>query len=655
MNYKSHELLIHTFSRSNPVFFKELLERIIVDDEPYRNELAKEVLGHTSLSPFQGHFHPDGSSPAEISLQSIYGTNAPPKERLFQVNHVFPVWQNIFNKGLMVPLGIAPTDDWQISDAFGKFNFFQGTVADPPFIALLKIVENAWKDLRREFIPLRWRQSFSLKILCPIHLDAIDGQSLHVPMIIAVLRALSFSQDTLSSSAVLPFGNGPIFATGVLRGDRNTFGAVQHVQEKLEGFVREYGTGLPAILQQSQIEEIDSDLLSKVTVFKADSINELLCLPELADPLSKLSGPVHAGEIDKLLVTMTRYVRSVRFGDVSGMVNWLLPHVGSPIYRFQLHRHAGQMLAHRGSFIQANEHLNSCSRLLRDHPDLFGLTDRCDLGTSAGVLAVDALDSDLATTVLDELTPHLGALPVAKRVAYWGSKCQLLRLEERYDEAIAAGEESVRLADLGRASDSGRDRNYLIHALLARARSNYGAQGQHDLARASSLLAESQGDFAPCDDRRARQSHLTFCLHFSAELARLQGRSFDLPDNPPWKGDWDHAWYFALLSCARNEQHGLPARIRYCDNLVKRLQKRSEKYSDYESLFFMFLQVYRVYQDLLYNQPWTDPLRVLREWCASMEERGFPGWKHRLSSCLDKLEQGNREAADRLCELIHYH
>ncbi len=658
MKHREKELLYLTFARVNPVFFQRVLREIGKEDGNYRNELAERVEGFAFPTTFLGYSGPRGTSPAQNALAEIYHHREIP--HLTDVHHVFPVWNEALNIGLMVPMAISPADDWHISDAFGRFGFQPGA-RENPFTSLLKIIEQKWDELKDgQILPLRWRQPLALKVLCQVHLEAIGGDSLQVPLIVAVLRSFARQADSAETEGTLPFGNRPVFASGILGADLNRFWNIGHLNEKLAGFIREYGAKLPALLQQKQIEELHPELLDQVEVYPVNSLEELLRLKELSSGLERLTGRVHPTEIDMLLTVMANNRRALRFDDVEGMVSWLLPHLDSPIYRFRLHREAGLVFGHRGKFIDGNRELDSCRALERDHGDLLGVADRCDLTTLAGVIAHDALQPHLATRWLDELEGGLALLSLPKRVAFWGTRCQLYRLEGCYDDAVAAGQEAVRLADLGRASDSGRDRNYLIHALLNRARDCDDAnQRGRDLRSAQRLLTESMGEWAPCDDVSARRSHLCFCLHFQAELARLEKVPFTLPDTPPWAGYWNHAWYFALLSCARNEVHQLDTRRHHAAKLVTALQN-NRACTHPDSLFFMFLQVYRIYAAALSQKTLIDPVEELKKWCAGLEKKGFSGWKIRLSPCLDDLaNSGSSEAtlqkAERLCDLIPYH
>lgn len=656
MQVKNQELLITTFGRVNPVFFARLLAEMEGQAIDYRGWIADKVRGLAFPPKWLGYNDGSFCSPAVLSLQYLYGEDM--KKELANVCHAFPVWCEDLDSGMMVPMDIEQAEDWHISDAFARFDFLDKEYGNP-FLKLLKAIELVWKKQNRvDVLPLRWRQPLNIRIMCPIHMEAIAGNSLHVPLIVSVLRALAVSRNLEDRTTNLPFGNCPVFATGTLRRDRNTFGKVERVEEKLTGFVREYGEGLPAILQSTQIQSLPNELLCKVKILEVNSIEELLKLPEFASPLKTLCAPIHPSEMDTFLQVMSLNRRALRFDDVADMTQWLTSSLVSPVYLFQLYRQTGLVFAHKGALIDAEGYYQLCQQIFAEHRHLFGLDDLCDLATMAGVIAVDSLQLSLAESLLAELEPNLHLLPVKKRVAYWGTRCQLLYIEQKFDDAVQAGNEAVALADLGLASDSGRERNYLIHALLARARMSGEDEGQQlkDTYSVKQLLLESKGDWAPCDNLSNRHSHLSFCLHYEAELARLEHRRFVLPDKPPWKGYWGHAWYFALHCCARNPAFDHLIRQEYADQLVRLIgSKRASE--DRYSLFFMLSQIYKIHAAYLSDMNYADPLKKLYNWCEEMSEAGFPGWNQRFKSCIEALANDLNigENVEMLCDLVPYH
>ena len=575
------------------------------------------------------------------------------------VSHVFPVYVKEFDTSFMVPLQVTPNDEWQISDAFGTFGFVdvcQKSISQV-FDGLLQRIEQAWLALHPgHVLPLRWRKSFALKLLCPIHFDAIEGESLQVPLVISLLRAMCQEPESERFEAVMPFGNGPVFASGTLLKD-NSFGSIINLKKKIEGFIREYGEKLPAILTTGQINTLNStdegkSLLDNVVVYCADNLNQLLALEGLHKGLKRLCEAPHPTEIDELLSSMQRMKKGVRFDDAEAMSRWLLPYVKSPVYYFQLLRQVGMVLTHRGMLIDAHSWFLQASDILSNNSKWFGISEKIQLATAWGTLAFDAFDPSLAESQLRAAEAELSYASAADRARFWGTCCQIYRLSGQLDEAINAGYQSIQFTDIALASEGGRGRNYLIHALITRARYNPDTK-QNGLKEASELLRQSNTEWVPLDNSAAKRVHLGFCLQYEGEIARLQEKAFKPPNAPSWFGTWGHPWLFVLLSCARNTVHNENIRICYAQDLVSYAEKWAERYPD--SIFIMLLLIYRLYLGALKGENLIVPLDDLEKWCKNMEARGFSGWKCRLCPTIEMVRKGIEGSVEMLCDAIPYH
>lgn len=653
---ETHVFVIKTFAAANPIYCLSLWNTSSCGDPhsdfAYRitrfltnPEYTPTLLGNPSR--VQGFFAGLNKFPEFSQCPNVT-----------PVFHVFPVYSTELDVGLMVPLEIAPDEEWHISDAFGTFGFKNPTYKRPPLVfhELLQRIEKAWLECHPDrVLPLRWRRAFSLHLLCPVHMNTIEGESLQAPLVIALLRAISERPATKKAEAVLPFGNGPIFATGTLQPD-HTFGPIESLERKLEAFVREYGEGLPAILTSYQIKMLEATdpgkgFLRAVKVYQADDLPQLFGLLELKEALDRLCEAPHPTEIDHLLASMRRMQQGIRFNDVEAMSKWLLPDIESPVYRFQLVRQAGLIFAHRGQFSQSQARFDMAADILSQHPHWFGVVEKIQLATAWGTLAFDACDVSSAEPSIRMAQLELPYAPAAEKARFWGTCCQLYRLAGRLDEAVEAGRRAISYTDQALASEGGRDRNYLVHALLARARSNPIAKAG-DLAEAAEILRQSQNEWAPLGNTRARQAHLGFCLHYEAEIARLQDRPFYPPEAPPWSGTWGHPWMFVLLSCARNPQHTGEERIHYARRLVAFAISQA-RHPD--SLFSLFLAVYRIYLGALPGENLDVPLGDMMAWCRRLGERGFPGWQRRLSPYIDSISMKQPESVEALCDAIPYH
>lgn len=91
------------------------------------------------------------------------------------------------------------------------------------------------------------------------------------------------------------------------------------------------------------------------------------------------------------------------------------------------------------------------------------------------------------------------------------------------------------MTDAAWASEAGRSRNYLVHALIAAARESVRSPHHALIDEAEHLLLASVASWVPKDSAQSRQSHRGFCLHLDAEVKRLRGTPF-VPDEPVWRG-----------------------------------------------------------------------------------------------------------------------
>jgi hypothetical protein len=152
------------------------------------------------------------------------------------------------------------------------------------------------------------------------------------------------------------------------------------------------------------------------------------------------------------------------------------------------------------------------------------------------------------------------------------------------------------------------------------------------------------------DDLSRRNSHLGFCLHLEAEIARLKGLAFD-PGHPlAWELEPSLAVYSAFLCAYPNN---LPERRE--DSLKQLLEESSQWVQKYkvESLFGLFDAVYRLFDAVYRQRPQDEARRVLLAWLKAQAQAGFPGWREYLMPLIH--EYMDREAVEALCDAIRYH
>lgn len=641
---ETQELLIKIFAHTNPLY---AIEQIA--ENPDLSILLKEF-----LFPKSHRLTLHGNLERIQNASSRIGISHP--LHIEPVLHVFPVYQDILDECFMVPVQISPSDDWQISDAFGTFQKQSGKKTRlETFEDFLKHIEKIWDtEISKGILPLplRWRKSFALSMKSALNYDFLDGESLQVPLAIAVLRAFSETLSTLKSDSRLPFGKQPVFSTGILDLATGVFGKVGEVAKKLAAFVREYGEGLPAILTEQQINEDlkGNPLLDQVKIKQVNNLAELMRLPELHPALCELCEPPLPTEIDRLMTLLLQMKRGIRFGDMKKIIDWLKPHIHSPVYAFQLERNLGQTFSHRGQFPEAKACLDIAGGIIDSDPSCFGISDIIDLTTAWCTMAVDACAPDMAECWLKRADAKLDQARASDRVKFWGTRCQLYRMKGEYDLAVEAGLNSVKYADMALAGEAGIDRNYLVHALISRARNN--PKTRHiDLAEAEKFLRESQNQWAPIEKREV---HLGYCDHFEAELARLQGRCFSPEAKPPWSGHWGHPRLFVLLSSARNERNKRNSRMEYAEAMIQFSGDLANKIKD--SLFELFHYILLIYFNSMRKEPVDKQLDQVAVWCDLICKKGFPGWQNHLMPFINKIHAnpGQMTEVDALCDNFYY-
>lgn len=166
-----------------------------------------------------------------------------------------------------------------------------------------------------------------MRLLCPIHLDLIGGESLQLPFLIAVLRALCVNRS-FDGQEFIPFGNSPVFASAIIDLENGSLGPVERLHEKLAGFIRELGENRPAVLTREQIETLRANYphdLEKVQVHQADSLTELLFLVECKRALlDHAMTAYHPSMNERLLNMIHTRACAIDFSDAQAISRWML-------------------------------------------------------------------------------------------------------------------------------------------------------------------------------------------------------------------------------------------------------------------------------------------------------------------------------------------
>ena len=644
LSFETEKLLLTIFAQSNPVY---TLERIQQRPDVFRT--LKEYLFppfreySRKLFTFSNRIHPLFKQ-LGVTHQLNHET----------VVHVFPVVQEDLNEGFMVPLKIEPSDDWIISDAFGTFGIPSNSLPHEAFYIILMSLEKQWATVNPgKILPLRWRSTYAIQLQGMLHFDAIGGESLQVPLAIALLRTFAQNTFSLSKNICLPFGESPTFSTGSINFSTGQFGPVEGLVIKLRAFVREYGDDLFAILtniQQIKLQNEAPELLKRIKIITANNLMELMTVDELRHGISSISSPPRLTEIDTFLELMFKMRKNIRFQDMKQIIQWLKPNISSPVYAFQLEQNLGLTEAHKGRFPKASDLLKNASEIVFNNSSYFGISEKIDLFTAWGTLAIDACDMNLAIPFMEDIKNHLHHATSSDRVKYWGTLCQLYRMAEQHDLSIAAGKSSIFFADMALASESGRDRNYLIHALIDRAKKQP-SSFESDLSLADSLLSESCNRWLPATGAIA---HAGFCLHLKAEITRLRGQGFNPLVENRWKGNWGHPWLFVLLSCVRNTENSWAKRELYSRELITRSREWTRHSKT--SLFNLFHHIFMMYVDSMEGKPVHSHVKETANWCDRINAQGFSGWKNRLTPFLNTIsaQRDPMASVDAMCNKFFY-
>lgn len=654
-NYQNrHEYLIMLYSRGNPVLAYSLC------DLDSLSGFSTRLLRFMESAPGKTLYGDPERVKASHASAGI--SNAWPVQQVEPVHHVFPVYSDWLKLGLMVPFSVEPaTDDWQISDAFAAFALDKHTAKDAQktFMQLLQRIEAVWSGLgfTSAALPLRWRKPFKFQVLIPVHTAAIEGESLQVPLVVAIVRALAALGISAVNSDELPFGNKPVFSTGVLgEDDAGPFLPVLSVDKKLEGFIREYDAGNTAFLTDEQIQAVKTvapELLRQVQVIRVENLEQLLSLDGIREGLQALCNTPHPTELDAIVTNMGRLRHIIRFNDIENIANWLLPNLHSPVYRFEILRQAGLMQSHGAHISTALKRFSEAAELVHNSPASFGVEQHIRLATAWGVAAYDVCQPGLAEPYFETVTPLLEYASAYTRAEFYGQLSQLYRQAGRWDDAVDAGYESVTYADMGRAGDAGQDRNYLVHALIARARAKR-ERFSDDLDTAERVLEASLGPCLPALGKAKRDSHVGFCRHLEAEIARLREVPYDLGKLPAfYHGDWGHGVWFAAMACARNPRIELAERVKCARYAAGSASQRMGE--DPFSIYRLFYFVYSAYLSCLEGEDPTKAHDAVLEFCRLFAEKGLRGWLDRLQPALDVLPERGLEGAEALCLAVPYH
>lgn len=563
--------------------------------------------------------------------------------------HVIPV-DIAEPEGCVVPIACTPSDDWDASDACSRFLFEQNDNPLRGLEMLLRQIETAW-PASAGILPLRWRRAYSISILIPVHIGDIAGDSMHLPMAVMILREIC-----ASFSGALPFGDGPVFCTGPINPDGSFDGACA-IREKLAGFRRELGPKRCAILSSKQKSRIGAKLLDGMTVYPAENLRELLQIGPIEQGLRQLAARPHDTEIDHLTRLMKRLERGVRFSDALSLGDYLLKHEYPEPYRVRVLTATAHLLLHEGKTLAADRYLDDAEALLSAAGADPGVDDRIHYHAVRGIHLLDSGAPEAALVEMEKAKvwmPHGSHL---SRIEVRGTKCQAYRACKEYDKAIREGLRAVWLAKRGFASETGRDLNYVTHALIAKAWARSDAARRRAVKQAQFFLDQSSVAWAPAEPSRVAV-HRLFCRHYEAEIKRLSGAPFAPGTPADVRAGWRHPWLFTLLSCSRNEANDLSDRQNWALQLVEESAKLAGAEGERRKVFELFHRVYRVWSDAIHGIDFHRSRDELTDWCNAASREGMTGWRNILAPLFlesPETPEARIAWADRLCSAIYFH
>ncbi len=644
---QAFNVFLRLVGRSNPLFFLDAVTQGEPQQLPdvlrYLNP-TDGITVFTNPSLFEAAWAESAKDPENQALADRS------RMKVETPAHVFPVCDAVFDSGFLVPVEISPAREWHVSDVFGTFGGL-GDARDPQasLVALLKLVENSWQTCFGGYLPLRLMSTLSLQVPGQIHLSLFQGESLQVPLLVGVLRVLA-GRPREDGLLDLALGQGPVFASGKV-GKDGAFLKIESLEQKLTGFVREMGEGWLAILTGAQEEELKGTaLLDRVNVRRANSIAELLHFPEIEAGLRRLADDYHPSLNDRVMRHVEMLSRKLEFDEARALSGWVLSRVQSDCYRFAFSCHSALTLFHGGHFVEARRHAAEAQNCLARSPNLFGADDWGRLVEVVCDGSIDSCREDLFSDLLKSLPASAAENMTGRhRTTFYGCLCQFHWMFGRFGEAIEAGRRAVAIADLAYSSTAGQSRNYLAHALIASCRESEKPDPAW-LQEAAVVLNEAKGEWAPRDYYSSRRSHLGFCMHLEAELARLTGRPFT-PTEPLREGYWGHPWLFTLISAVRNEANP----VDYRESALEELLRCSEGYvkrAGAQSLFGLFDAVYRLYEVAWRGVDQTPAEGALLNWLAEQEQERA-GWELYLRPL---IRPGMSLAvAGELVDAIRYH
>jgi len=564
--------------------------------------------------------------------------------------HVIPVYVAPLDTGIMVSMQFVPARKWRVSDAFGRFDFEGCISPQDGFDHLMVLMERYFAESLRKPTPLRWRQAFDIALGCPVHIETLDGNSLQLPLALAVVRALGKHPET----GDLPLGNGPVFSSGEVT-ECGQIGRVEHLAKKAEGFLREYGKGHPAVLpkaNESDFAQVTKDGFSNVRF--VNCVGELLNIDRKLKSL--ISAPPKRAELDVLLNVLKRKHLTRDLVSHGALIDWLAQmKAGLPEpYQYRIVIEKAYSLARRGWAIEPLALLSRARNILSSTSgcsskgncsQCIGIEDKLHLGSLWVSAACNGGDCREVEAYLASLEPLLCHASAASLSEYWGNRSRAAHFNGDFSQAVQCARQAVACADRGAVAYSGQNRNFLCRMLLLRAEHMVGCNQKRTLEEATKLLKASRGRHMPL---AAPKEHALFCSRLELHCARMEGISVDPPAPLQRTEKLTLPKLYCSLEYVRNAYNLIDNRRTVSRMLTENSATLPSRRltRDHLTRDVLLRLIAGAYGSVLLEN-WNllgDTLEIGLQFCELMRRNNLPGWHTRLANLLLAAKKSRSEA-----------
>jgi hypothetical protein len=531
---------------------------------------------------------------------------------------VVPVFSRRMGLGLIAPLDLSPATDFAVHPHLQIRVERLWNLASLAQAALGKVIG-------RE-CPLSLRLPCTINTCYP---ESITGRSMELPLLLAILQRVAPEGASLK----------PIFASAGID-EAGKFEEVEHLEKKLNAFLREVGPGATALLTPRQRTLLGHNHSLFEEVLVVSTVDELMAVLFGKGWLAEVLEPVNTVEVDRLLATV-RSLFGQQLHRVALQAAEAMEACGHALTAPQKVEHLGLIQyghSYFGRFQEGIHYLERARTLLDKHAGLVGHDWRADKLNKMAVQFYDAhrfgKGKDLLIPISgetgDQFPDHMDRVLVGKVLGTLG---QLDTALDRLTEGRRLLERCVHMLKQVAPSEVSRACNYLVHNRLRAGSSE----------EAEQLLKES-ASWVDLVDTYGRQ----FRSFYRAEIARQRNspppEGLPLVENLPLP----HPLAFTLQALARNQALALEERLGF----ISRAAQVVEAHEAGGVCRFLALG-YRLYEAGLLKDgdEFATRRQELREWMA---EVGGEPYQNRYQGFLE-TENRSLSVAEALLAAVPYH